>query len=110
MVEPLSTLILRGCEDTFPAIHTLETGAGVTTCCALGAAFHAKYPEVKDADLGDVLNSLYAAGYASVLHTELEHPVRFGQRDMVEDLIVSLNDNIGWSREQIAEWLRSYGL
>ena len=38
---------------------------------------------------------------------EVQHKLN---TDNLKDVIVSLNDDFGWTREQIADWLESEGL
>lgn len=44
-----------------------------------------------------------------VLDAGFEHPAKWSTRTLA-NIIIDLNDNLGWTREKIADWLESIDL
>lgn len=98
----LSDAILAGCENTeqgFDFVCTIENGK--VHLCALGAALNAVKPEFWKYPRYD-LTIMIVEEFPEVLsiyHDEITY------RDQVE----YLNDVRGWTREEIAAWLKGQG-
>lgn len=114
----LSEAILAGCEISEPLTTTelikIEY-VGEISACALGAAgLGAGLDPVELQNRGDqyyMLSEIFP-----VLAEKYSYPeslssrkIYFQKRPLME-VIWKLNDNEGWTRERIAEWLRSIDL
>ena len=78
--------------------------------CALGCAIYATYGSADESLIHDLL-----ADYPELLdHDEFPAPrgmeLKIRMCDNLRDIIITLNDDCHWSREQIADWLESEGL
>lgn len=71
--------------------------------CALGAAVNA----LGATDRG-VVATIYEQTGTDVMMTHIAHPID-GHVDDMYQIITELNDERGWTREQIAAWLDSKG-
>jgi len=98
---PLSELIRIGSRQSGQCYEKLVDENGQT--CALGAALLAKKGEISMDDNCGGIEEL------QLPRINVMHPVTGGIR-FVEIIIISLNDEYGWSREGIARWLESISL
>jgi hypothetical protein len=83
---------------------------GNITTCAIGAAYEGafgKLPALSE-DTGDALIALGTVIEGN-LYTEVTHPTGEVYVRTLGDIIITLNDGDGWSRERIANWLKSIG-
>ncbi len=82
--------------------------AGTDTCigsCALGAAYEGH----TGAPLGNESEVLHAlCDVWPELNTVVQMPVGTGTAP-IRNVVAQLNDNYGWTREQIAAWVESLG-
>ena len=104
----LSTAIRKGI-NRFPEQIT-QAYFKVNRACALGCAIYTVYG-VPDESLIDELVDDFPELHQDEYHIkptgEVQHKLN---TDNLKDVIVSLNDDFGWTREQIADWLESEGL
>jgi hypothetical protein len=116
----LPEAIREGCKNTEKAIHTYRrTHAGKLECCAMGAAAIA-------VGLKQELYMELILGTFPVLNTIVHHEKfpdglleHLSRSDFDEDgdamalslhaIVSTLNDDAGWTREQIADWLEENG-
>ena len=104
----LSEAMIKGCAKTRPTKRFYFSFNG-ECACALGAAYLGATGSVMERpDSTKVIVSLHFLTGADL--TQLaEHPVT-GERTDYHAIIAELNDCFGWSREDIAAWLREQGL
>ena len=86
---------------------------GTIASCALGAAIEGAVPDIDPCmpatDAFRMLGRLF--GHVLRLeYTDPTMPEAVTDRFPVESTIYHMNDDAGWSREQIADWLGSLGL
>lgn len=115
MVKPairLSTAIRKGIEH-FP-VQAKEAffrrGREGQGACALGCAIYAVYGTTGD-EMIDELVDAYPELWQEEHHIQPDGMSKAKiDTETLKDVIVTLNDDHGWSREQIADWLESEGL
>jgi hypothetical protein len=127
----LSQLIRLGCEMTEACYGAISANDGLMTC-ALGAALTGKRGELLKEKVstnaaihelfGGELNNSF--GYSKIpdvkapqeyidltkQHYEMNGiEIKEHWTYKIHDVITALNDNLKWSREQIADWVESVG-
>ncbi len=103
----LSTAIRKGI-DRFPWQLTQDYFK-VNRACALGCAIYTVYG-CPDESMIDELVDDFPELWESEYHVRPPQLAAHHITDNLKDVIVILNDDIGWTREQIADWLESEGL
>lgn len=112
-LEPLSALLRRGaairqgCKWKLFARYEDEKlyGAIRLRSCAMGAIYEAVTGRADaEIEIEQVVTQLAPLGYD--FKRAVRHPVN-GNIYRLDACIASLNDQIGWSREQIADWLQN---
>lgn len=95
----LSEAILEGCKKR-PTKVVGTYIVGSTGACALGAAVAAMPTSV--------LNTLDVTKIFPELNKSMRDPISHRQASLFK-IIVHLNDQVGWTREHIAQWVAKRG-
>jgi hypothetical protein len=108
----LSEAMLKGIGDTVQTrvgyIDRHNNGRCAIACVLVGAFGVTNWDDLFDPTKGDTFK-LIRETYPE-LDKRMEPPENTIPPGFGWDVIVRLNDNTEWTREQIAEWLRSKGL
>lgn len=86
-----------------------ETGEHAVGTCAIGAAYYAVFNEI--ANPYNSVERKLEARTGAPLHSVVGAPAGIpvpASTDLA-DTIILLNDQYGWTREQIADWLEGIG-
>lgn len=98
----LSDAILKGCVGTRQIQSKyIDYFYAPTCCCVLGAAFLGSLGKEAPSTYRGMIKERLLTLFTELMHT---HEGKF-----LFNVIVTMNDD-GWSREQIAEWLKVKGL
>lgn len=108
----------QGYGDLFVPEDTKNGGEKVAATCALGAVYEGMFgPALTEEEDDDgVFTTVLAAHVAykalrkkfPMLEVDVTNPVEEGAQNWsLQDTIIDLNDNAGWTRAKIAKWVRS---
>ena len=98
----LSTAILKGCKIRRKTSAQLFED---NKSCALGAA----YEGVTGKYNGGGELTLLRKKFPILRRVAPKSSKSWGYSETIEEIIISRNDTLGWSREKIARWLKKLG-
>jgi hypothetical protein len=85
---------------------------GTIASCTLGAAIEGAYPDIDPCSDPQLIGWLLHRTFRAVLRLDVVDPTmppKVTDLFPVETTIHHMNDELGWTREQIADWLHSLG-
>ena len=90
-------------------VYDIDPAAITWATCAFGAAWEATHEDfdVTNENHRHSISAMDMLNFFDVRGVHVRSPIGTFSNRSLYDLIIGLNDEAGWSREDIAEWLKS---